>query len=456
MPQLAFKDLWDVCKAHRPWMGLVKNRCKNGDHYYVDAYVTPIYEGENITGYQSVRVKPDRKVVDRAEKLYAAINQGKLGLWHKLMLPQLSLRTKAALTALLVSMPALLGGWLAWGATLLAAMVLVQLLVLPVVRLAEESKKTFDNPITRLVYTGRSDEVGQLGLVLAAQRAQTRTILGRVRNSSQVMAEVADITSATVARTTEGVDRQQRELEQVATAMNEMTATVGEVARSAEQTAEASQNVLQQTQSGTDLVHAMVQEINALSAAVDNATDVIERLKKDSEQIGTVVDVISNIASETNLLALNAAIEAARAGEQGRGFAVVADEVRNLASNTQNSTDEIQSMIKSIQNSSVEAVAAMGQGKGAAAQSVEKIQQVGSAFDGITEGVGRISDMNAHIATASEEQSAVSEEMNRNVVGIRDVANDTHDNAAYTAAETERLVGLVEELKLMVRQFGQV
>ena len=456
MPQLAFKDLWNVCDEHRPWMGLVKNRCANGDHYYVDAYVTPIYDGNEVTGFQSVRVKPDRDVVKRAEEIYKNVRENKSNFLQKLNPAHLSFRFKAGVTAVLVALPALAGGWIPALATFVVASVLLQLLVGPIVKLAEKSKQTFENPITQLVYTGRSDEIGQLGLVMEAQRAQTRTILGRVNNSSNVLSGVAEATFSAVEQTTGGVDRQHREVEQVATAMNEMSATVAEVAQSAEETSLASQQVLGQTREGEHLVQETISDIGALSQAVDQATEVIEKLRSDSEKIGSVVDVISNIASETNLLALNAAIEAARAGEQGRGFAVVADEVRNLASNTQNSTDEIQTMIKSIQASSAEAVAAMGRGKDSASQSVEQIEKVGSSFDVISSGIDRINDMNTHIATASEQQSSVSEEVNRNVVGIMDVANETHGHAAMTADQTERLVQLVGELQLMVKQFGHV
>lgn len=462
MPQAAFRDLWDTIKTGKPWMGLVKNRCKNGDHYFVDAYVTPIFDGQTMIGYQSVRFRADQTVIDRAMRLYECINKGKSDWMCRFSLAGIGYGVKSAGVALLAAIPSIIyaiidpgaQAWAVAAGTLVVSLLAVFALVSPLRSLARQSKDIFDNSIARQVYTGRSDEVGQLGLVIKALLSQNKTILSRVEHASEVLAAVAGETNAIVEQTTGGVQRQQSEVDQMATAMNEMAATVAEVARHAEETAAASSEVLTKTNDGSSLVSDAVADITQLSQTVLEATEVIEQLMRDSENIGSVVDVISNIASETNLLALNAAIEAARAGEQGRGFAVVADEVRNLASNTQKSTDEIQQMIKTIQHSSSAAVAAMGQGRQRADHSVEQANRVLASFAEISSAINTISGLNTQVATAAEEQSAVAEEINRNAVAINDVANDTLDHANSTTEASQKLTMMVGRLQSMVRQFG--
>lgn len=208
-----------------------------------------------------------------------------------------------------------------------------------------------------------------------------------------------------------------------------------------------------QTQDGRNVMQHTLKTIEALAQEVENSAQVISRLSEDSTQIGSVLDVIRGIAEQTNLLALNAAIEAARAGDQGRGFAVVADEVRTLASRTQASTLEIQSMIERLQTDASNAVKAMQQGQVQAQQGLSQAAQAENALQTISQSVTRINDMNIQIATAAEEQSSVAEEINRNIVNISQSADATAEGAKQTASAGDELAKLAARLQNLVGQF---
>ncbi len=280
-----------------------------------------------------------------------------------------------------------------------------------------------------------------------------RKSIGQVHEAATKVAEesrqLTDITS----RTREIVTTQQAESEQVATAMNEMTSTVHEVAKNAAQASDTVQETENDVSKGTQMVDNVVTSIEQLASEVEKAAGVIHELRNDSESIGSVLDVIRDIADQTNLLALNAAIEAARAGEQGRGFAVVADEVRTLASRTQESTQEIQAMIEKLQAASSQAVSVMEQGTGMARDTVDKAAQAGEALHAINSRMAEITDMNSQIASAAEEQSAVGEEINRNIVNISDGTNQVAATVEETAEASGQLAELSGELEQVVGQF---
>ncbi|WP_414704042.1 methyl-accepting chemotaxis protein [Pseudomonas sp. UBA2684] len=280
-----------------------------------------------------------------------------------------------------------------------------------------------------------------------------RDLLSRLSSGIEQLATAAEEMSAVTEQTSAGVAQQKMETEQVATAMNEMTATVQDVARNAESAAGSAQDADRQAQQGSQTVQQAIERIEGLAQSIELSAESIERLKHDSTNIGSVLDVIKSIAEQTNLLALNAAIEAARAGEAGRGFAVVADEVRALAKRTQESTREIEGLVATLQGGAEGAVAMMGKSCAQASDTVAAAQQAGQALEAINTAVSSIQQMNQQIATAAEQQSSVAEEINRSVLNIRDVADQSAAATEETSAASTDLARLGGELQTLVNRF---
>lgn len=301
-------------------------------------------------------------------------------------------------------------------------------------------------------YEGK-DEFGEISRNLNLMAMELQQVVQEISNATAQVATAAEESSAVTVQTSQSIDRQRQGTELVVTAINEMSATVRDVARSTNDAAELSQQLNANTAQGRAEVESTIGLIRQLSSQADQTASIIGDLKRESDSISSVLDVIRGIADQTNLLALNAAIEAARAGEHGRGFAVVASEVRTLAQKTQESTGSIQEMIANLQGGADRAARSMQETLAKAQSGASNIGRAGELLAEIAEGVSAISDRNLQIATAAEEQSAVAEDINRNIVEINDVAIQVSAGAEQTAMTSLELARLAEQQQQLVGRF---
>ena len=462
MPSAAFKDLWADIKNGKSWMGIVKNRCKNGDHYWVDAYVTPIRENGQTVEYQSVRSKPEQKHVERAEKLYKQLNEGKtpsvlkpckLSFFQQTVIGIGFAFIVSTLITSLIADVDIISALMILGLGMVFSTVGLSFLLRPVSIAVDKAKSVVGNPLTRYIYTGRDDDAGYLLAAMKMLESETGGIVGRISDSSKKLLVKADQLTTTMATTAQGVNQQHTETNQVANAMNEMTATIQDVASNAHKTATAAADSSVESSSGLSVVQDTMKTIELLADEVVKATAVIKGVGEDSNEISSIVGVIRGISEQTNLLALNAAIEAARAGEQGRGFAVVADEVRTLATRTNEATQEIQTMIEKLQRGSTEAAEVMEHSRTQASKSVEQASEAVASLNKISDSINTINDMSTNIATAVEQQSAVSEEINQSIITIRDISDNTMEGARLSEEATKRMVDMVTGLEVLAGEF---
>ncbi|MBD7977326.1 HAMP domain-containing protein [Pseudomonadaceae bacterium Sa2CUA2] len=310
-----------------------------------------------------------------------------------------------------------------------------------------------DEDLSLAVKVQAQDEIGAMGHAFNEMIGKFRQSLGAVAGVTDKLGNASQRVSRVAEKTLSAVMEQRTETDMVASAMNEMSATVQEVAKNASQTATASRSADDETRAGVQVADDALKGIEILIREIEKAAGVIQRVENDSAKIGMVVGVINGIAEQTNLLALNAAIEAARAGEQGRGFAVVADEVRTLASRTQQSTEEIQAMIEQLQGGVRNAVNAMEGAQSQARSGADFVARAADSLSAIANEVTLINDMNAQVATAAEEQSAVAEEINRNIISISQSADTTSTEATQNSQISEELVRLAAELNRLVARF---
>ncbi|MFC3913641.1 PAS domain-containing methyl-accepting chemotaxis protein [Pseudaeromonas sharmana] len=459
MPKAAFADMWQHLKNKRSWMGLVKNRSSNGDHYWVNAYVTPILNSQGeLVEYQSVRTAPAREDIARAERFYQRLNAGKIPMALRRRLPGLLSQSRLLQLLMLALVSAGLILETPYPGYAAIAVLFVQwwhtswwgrrLRSLDI-----QCREQMLTDVTRVLYTERNDELAGIELLLRMRMAELRAIVGRTGDTSEAILQSAEADVANVQGISENLNQQQIETELLATAIEELNRSIHEVASNATSTSDLVGSVMQAAHVGRESVQLTIEAVNALHGELTSTTAIIGQLAQNSKQIEQILEVITSIADQTNLLALNAAIEAARAGEQGRGFAVVADEIRSLALKTRSSTAEIQNMIHQLQGTANQAVNTMDAGRRGSEACRERAADTGEQLQVMEEMLGRVTDASHQIAVAVEEQAHVTDEVTRNIHNIQHIAKSNTEKSFSAVDRIGLLVERLQALSRLIQQF---
>lgn len=457
MPAEAFEVMWNHLKAGRPWMGLVKNRCKNGDHYWVSAYVTPITEQGQVVGYESVRSWPSRVDVERAEQLYARLNRKR----RQLSLPSY---LKQFLLALICILPAaLLGYWISsLASTLWLALAVFLFGGLQYLQhrkdldlIKQELQGVFMHPLAANTYTNQNGITGNIMVGVMSLRAHLDAVLTRIEDASRQVADQSRIGLELSEAARTEMMTQSRQTELVATAMHEMSLAIHEISHNVQKTAnqaDVSRNLAGQ---GGEIARVTCSSIEELRNTVSAIGQAVQQLAEQTGAITQAAKSIEDISEQTNLLALNAAIEAARAGEHGRGFSVVADEVRLLAGNTRESAQNIRQIVESLTTQANSSVVVANEGTTDAEVGLERVIESESMLQSIAEAVNQISSMSEQMAAAVEEQALVSEEVNRQVKDISELAERSLMRTEESAQSIRKSQQVSNQLHELVNRFKQ-
>jgi PAS domain S-box-containing protein len=449
MPKAAYKDLWDHLKKGEPWHGIVKNLCKDGRYYWVDAFITPIYEGKELVGYQSVRVKPKAEQVRRASDFYRLINEGR-----KLQNKELTYNQKTSVFLFVIALTAVFtsfaSDWYAGFAIIglaIAGLVVFKTELIDIPKMANDLKLEYDS-VSRYVLAGR----GVSGIVkfhIGMEKAMRRTILGRTYDATQELNKIAQNTLAMVERTTKGIHQQKAEMQQISEAIKIMSSGSQTVMTSTEETNQKAQQANVKCAGAKELIIKGREGVSGLAEIVEQASVTADDLMHASDNVSETIGEINSIADQTNLLALNAAIEAARAGESGRGFSVVAEEVRALSTRTQESAANTMNSLAQMRTTLQQWVLKMHESRDNAMVSAEQANESAESIQDIYAMIETITGHLTGIVKETETQDGMCSNIETNITAIQSVADDNaslaqemEDNARALTDNIQRMVGM--------------
>ncbi len=472
----AFAWLWDTIKQGRPWRGIVKNRCKNGDYYWVDALVVPVFKNNEVIGYMSVRTEPTRQQITDAESFYQKLKEGKASIPKTELWKRISLKVKLkSMVAFLLGLQVAGGIVHQFGASLgislettslilqafgiagiaaSAALLVTHSQMLTIInRIVGRLDNIAQGDLTDEIPLSREDELGKLNDSLVTMQTHLKAMMAEIAESADLMGDSADALSVEMEQTRSVTHAQSDAVTRIASAVEQLVASVNEIADSAQQatqSVEASHALL--GQASTSMGDSQTATANVVSA-VEGAGRTMTELSQSILAIDRVSQVIRGIADQTNLLALNAAIEAARAGEAGRGFAVVADEVRKLAEQSSKQTTEIADSVQEIQRVTQLALDSMEAAGTHVASTDSAMNAARDGLDSVARHGEEVAAISRHIADGTRQQAAAGNEIASQVEGIVSGIDSTSSAISEVTDKTVRMKGSVAQLRQLIAYF---